>query len=540
MHCPQRRRRSLRELSLSQRLAKGRSLYEDGSWQEALEHLAALADSTDSNASVSCEARFLHGRVLLRLRRRDEGASEMEAVVRSDCPADLRTRAAFNAARAHARRGRAEEARSYYRRVEALAPESTLADDSRYRGALASMELEDEAEFIRALSSLPATYPDGDMRGEARFRLAWHARSRASRAATAAERSEHWTEALRWLDASIADDPLETAEDIRGRTEYWRARTQADLGRQADAVDQYRAISQRFPLSYYGQQALARLNETAPDAHSTEVARLRGAGPSASNLTFAWHAILDTPAMKRGLALLRVGEPSLARRELDYVIARHRNDGQVRMLVAALYDATGEFATASRIARGRLAAFAGQAPHGQAWHLWRIAYPRAFAPLIEEVASREGVPATFVRAVAREESAFDPEAVSVARAYGLIQLIRPTARRFARELGLASTPAALKQPEINLRIGTRFIAFLWRHYADNPALVPAAYNAGEGASDRWLRARRSEPLDVWIENIPYDETRRYTRRVLQSYGIYRWLDEQALPALRPELPTGNP
>ena len=537
---PPRRRRALRHLSPEEQLAQGRTLYRDGAWQKTVEHLEELADETEAADSIRCEAQFLRAQALLRLRRRDQGAQEMEAVASGACSRELRTRAAFNAARAHARRGRAEKARTQYQQVETLSPASTLADDARYRGALASLELGDETGFQSALSTLPTNYPDGDMRGEARFRLAWHARQQASDASDARTRREHWTDALRWLDASIADDPQESAEDIRGRSHYWRARTQAELGRQADAIAEYLSLSGRFPLSYYGQQALARLRETASEQYEAEIERLRGGGPATTPLTFPTHPAIESGAMQRGLSLLRVDEPALARREFDDVMTRHRSDPEVRLIVAAAFAASGDFATASRLTRSRLASFAGEPPHGRAWHLWRIAYPQAFAPLIEGIASRESVPAAFVRAVAREESAFDPEAVSVANAYGLIQLIRPTARRFARELGLESSPQALKQPETNLRIGTRFIGFLWRHYALNPAVVPAAYNAGEGASDRWLRARGDETLDVWIENIPYDETRRYTRRVLQSYGIYRWLDDRQLPPLRPQLPRPEP
>src|SRR6185436_16894945 len=147
------------------------------------------------------------------------------------------------------------------------------------------------------------------------------------------------------------------------------------------------------------------------------------------------------------------------------------------------------------------------------------------------------VPADFVRAVAREESGFNPESVSTALAYGLIQVIRPTAKPHARALGLPSDPDSLKRPDVNLRIGSHFIRELWTRYAQNPAIVPAAYNAGYFATDRWLQSSGNLALDEWIERIPYRETRRYTRRVLQSYGIYAWLDSGRLPPLPARLPA---
>ena len=113
----------------------------------------------------------------------------------------------------------------------------------------------------------------------------------------------------------------------------------------------------------------------------------------------------------------------------------------------------------------------------------------------------------------------------------------PTARRFAGEVGVRATPRTLTKPEVNLKIGARYMAWLWNRLGENPALVPSAYNAGEGAVRRWLGEDASRPLDVFIEEIPYDETRRYTRRVLQTYGVYQWLANESLPELRAKLPA---
>ena len=77
---------------------------------------------------------------------------------------------------------------------------------------------------------------------------------------------------------------------------------------------------------------------------------------------------------------------------------------------------------------------------------------------------------------------------------------------------------------------------LFEKYEANPGLVPAAYNAGAGAVERWLREDRTRPFDVFVEEIPYEETRRYTRRVLQSYGVYSFLDGAELPAIPATLP----
>ncbi len=98
---------------------------------------------------------------------------------------------------------------------------------------------------------------------------------------------------------------------------------------------------------------------------------------------------------------------------------------------------------------------------------------------------------------------------------------------------------ALLKPELNLTLGARFMASLAASFRGHYAFVPPAYNAGPAAVSRWLRERGHETLDVWVENIPSDETRGYTRRVLQSYGVYHWLATGELLAL-PLGPAATP
>jgi soluble lytic murein transglycosylase len=515
-----------------ERLVRAQAFLRGFAYEEAENEARSLASST-RDQGLRCAAELTQGKAMLQRRERDESASLLERVADRCTEGEIRSAALYHAAQAHARRNRHAESVRLYDRLEELEPASALADDARYRAALSALALGDDAAFRERLGALPGRYPGGDMRGEARFRLAWESLARA-RAANGDERSTALREALAELEANLAEGPLESAEDIRGRSRYWHARVLTELGEARLATGELEAIARDLPLSYYGQQALARLDECDRDraaAIRTSLAPLPGAA------SFAHRSEVDSPGFARALELVRVRAFEEARLDFE-AIGAFDSDDELAWIALATLSHGGDYAYASRLARRR-SDFMLEAPAGDHWVRWRVAYPDAFDPLIETAASAESVPASFVRAIAREESAFDPSAVSPALAYGLIQLIRPTARRFGRELGLGTTPTDLKTPEINLRIGTRFISFLWRRYETNPALVPAAYNAGEAAVDGWLRVRPDEPLDVWIENIPYDETRRYTRRVLQTYGVYSWLESTSLPPLAVALPPAN-
>ena len=306
------------------------------------------------------------------------------------------------------------------------------------------------------------------------------------------------------------------------------------LGRRDEAVTAWAELATDWPLSYYAQQAWRRLERLDPQSAAQVRSRLSAAGDS-EPLTFPWRAELDTPAFARTLELLTVGAIDRAREELGHAgFLGAGADPDARWLAAALYHRAGALPEAARLVRHQLSTFRRVPPVARGRALWRLAYPRAFAPLIEEHGLERGVPPSFVRAVAREESSFDPRAVSWAHAYGLVQIILPTARRYGADLGVPITAQTLRRPEVNLAVGTRLMASLRAKYAQQPGLVPAAYNAGGGAVDRWLRSNATGDFDEFVERIPYDETRRYTRRVLQTWGIYSWLDDARLP----ELPLG--
>ena len=123
----------------------------------------------------------------------------------------------------------------------------------------------------------------------------------------------------------------------------------------------------------------------------------------------------------------------------------------------------------------------------------------------------------------REESAFNPDAHSGANAIGLMQLVGGTARLLAKGTPLVTDDTALRRPEVSIALGSKLLGQLRTSFAANPSLAIAAYNSGAGAVRRWLGERGGDDFDVFVERIPYDETRNYLKRVLASEGAYAYL-----------------
>ena len=141
----------------------------------------------------------------------------------------------------------------------------------------------------------------------------------------------------------------------------------------------------------------------------------------------------------------------------------------------------------------------------------------------------------------RQESNFDPEVVSPARAVGLMQLLPETAKATAALLHLPHDDSKLTLPVQNITLGTRYLRELLDKLGESTPLSIAAYNAGPEAIKRWLSHAKGQELDVFVEAIPYIETRGYVVRVLGNLARYGYMDrgEAGVPSLDLELETGS-
>ena len=141
----------------------------------------------------------------------------------------------------------------------------------------------------------------------------------------------------------------------------------------------------------------------------------------------------------------------------------------------------------------------------------------------------------------REESGFNPRVESWANARGLLQLLDDTAARMARRDELSNYRfARLDEPDINVRLGSAYMQSLGESFDNHPVLISAGYNGGSGNVTRWLNEFGDLPLDLFVEDIPFGQTRNYAKRVLMSHWIYSYLyGEYRAPRLAFDLPAGQ-
>ena len=152
----------------------------------------------------------------------------------------------------------------------------------------------------------------------------------------------------------------------------------------------------------------------------------------------------------------------------------------------------------------------------------KIIYPQKYTELVDKYSAENNLDKMLVYAIIKAESNFEPNITSQSGAMGLMQVMEETAREIADELGYVyEEKENLYEPEVNIMIGTRYFANLLKAYEGNTNLALAAYNAGIGNVNKWIKEGIIKSDGSDIENIPFKETNNYVRKILRDYKIYK-------------------
>ena len=455
-------------------------------------------------------------------------ASTLFDAVGSNCstPEDLVARALFQSGRRLQDQHELTAAIQQFESLERRFPQHRLADDARLRLANAYLELGSEAKFVELVLRMPDDYPSGDQVPEGLFQLALHRMTKGDWPGT-----ESLLTTIGKLPRIEQRDDAEQAE----RQIYFLARARLEIGQVDAALRLLEQLVRERPFSYYMLLAYAQLMQRVPE----RAAQARDAGLAAtasSPFVLAYQPQLDTPGFARAMELLALGESEKASRELKALGLSKELELQLLWIKATYEAAGGELKATQKIVRERLREWTRYWPGG-AWEAaWKIAYPQPYYDLVKRETQRTEVPIPLAYAIMREESLFDQEAVSAADAHGLMQLIVPTAKTAAKELGIAASARTLQQPAVNIALGCQVLKRLLERFSKQPLLAIPAYNAGPGRPARWIKERPDMDFDIWVESIPFIETRTYFKHVLASRAAYAWLYDHALAENAMRLP----
>ncbi len=452
---------------------------------------------------------------------------------------DLQIKSLYRAGRAYAFIGQHDTATARYQAAQRVDPAHSYADDALLREAEEWTSRGDGKQAQATLASLPKQFPEGDNVAEAMWRLGHQAWKRGDTDAAI----KSWKQ-----QATLV--PHDDNYFGEGQAQYWLGRAYAKQGKQAEALASWEAGVRKYPAAYYAMIGLNRIRETDAKRFATLAADLAadpdGFDAKAPAFTFQPRVEYGQPGFQRALELLRLGLGDSAEAELRKLgLTAPKGKRRVEeaetveklWAMAYLFDRAGRFDSSHWPTRWHILDYRRAWPSGTNRARWQIAYPRAYADLLAAHAKTNNVPFAMQIAIVREESAFDPLLESYANAIGLTQMIAVTAERFAKGTGITPNREALRDPEKNVTIGSRFLGHLFAYWKDFTALVPASYNGGEGYVRRNLAKRGTQATDEFIEGILDDQIRNYSKRVLGTFFTYSWLYERTIPLIPNTIPT---
>ncbi len=325
--------------------------------------------------------------------------------------------------------------------------------------------------------------------------MAWRVR--------AALRNADWNEALAGINS------MEPQQQREKAWRYWKARALKALGRRDNAQAMFTALSDDY--GYYSQLATDELDTqtaAAPAGHQPEQAAI--------------DEVAAQPGIQRALALYRMGLDIEASKEWAWAV-RPYSDRQL-LAAAEIAHQNGFHERAIDTAERTLLL-----------HDFGLRFPTPYRTDLQEPLRDNKLDEAWVYGLMRQESRFTTHARSTVGAAGLMQIMPTTARWAAHRLGMKGyRTESIHKLDINLKIGTYYLKTVLSRFDNNPVLASAAYNAGPGRAQQW---RGDRPLEgaIYIETIPFDETRDYVKKVMSNTVYYSQLLGQATASLKQRL-----
>ncbi|WP_249673032.1 transglycosylase SLT domain-containing protein [Pseudomonas abieticivorans] len=300
----------------------------------------------------------------------------------------------------------------------------------------------------------------------------------------------------RWEEAYELSQRLPADLATTNRWKYWQARSLELAQPQNPLVPQlYRNVARE--RDFYGFLAADRTQ--APYQLTNKPLVLTQA---------LINKVRNTPGIRRALELHARGQIVDGRREWYHVSRLFSRDEMVAQAKLA-YDLQWYFPAIRTISQA------------QYWDDLDIRFPMAHRDALVREAANRGVHSSWVFAITRQESAFMDDARSGAGAMGLMQLMPGTAKETARKFSIPlASPQQAIDPDKNIQLGAAYLSQVQSQFNGNRVLATAAYNAGPGRVRQWLRGANHLSFDVWVESIPFDETRQYVQNVLSYAVIY--------------------
>lgn len=464
-------------------------------------------------------------------------------------------------AKAAGRLGEYQAAASAFDKIYRLSPKSKVGKQVLFQSAFLSYQFQDYDGAARKFSEFIQQFPGSELSRDSQWYLAWlkylrgdfdgayHGFAQISSGKNKSFKYIRIGKKRKRRKVEIATDTVTI-----DRAQYWMGMSLLKLEKTSEARSIFEKLSRDPSIGYYAVASYYRLsnlpqssssNVNADSAQHIEVndvsigedmtAQLSTTLPPADmefngelgpNANFNNAKLAYRFERAKNLALMTLDD--LCRLELAEIEKHTKTHGDLKQLME-LYQNVQSYFRSSYIGEVSFSVERVQTGLIQARNLWEAAYPRAFDSVVMAQSKSLGIHEELIWSIMRAESHYRQDARSPVGAMGLMQLMPFTASKVADLAGIKDfDPTQLIQPEVNIKLGSRYLQRLFEKYTYVP-LIAASYNAGPHRVASWLKSFGNLDMDEFIEHIPFFETRNYVKRVVRNYQIYALLYNSKLP-----------
>lgn len=497
--------------------ARADKLYETKNYSEAADAYTTLL--TKFPATSSPQTNLKRMTAYANAKKMSEAQLAFNSISQS---ADEKAEAFYQLARGYANAGLWAQARTTVEEMREKFPSNDFTPKAFVAVGTAAGDAKNSLEESYFLKSALGYFPNAVEIAGAQFELAWLEHENNNFVASSQKLIEHLA---RYVDKDTTN---------RGKAGYWAARDSERAAKMPEACALYDATVYRYGANWYGYLALQRLTA------------LRGQGKCAAPVSFPADSLV--PKAVANLKTVTVAAETITPKELertnkadelstigffDWAFEEFQeakktapNSPKINLALAKYYQSRGDNVNALLALAKSYPDYAQMFPEEMGREEWSVFYPLINWSEIKTWANSRRLDAYQVAGLIRQESVFNPRAASPAKAYGLMQLIIPTARSTAKKYGNAATITveALFQPALNIELGTAYM----RDQLDKFGRIEymaVAYNAGPGRVPQW-RATLPAEIDEFVEEIPFRETKGYVQGVIRNSAQYRRLYDE--------------
>jgi soluble lytic murein transglycosylase len=403
-----------------------------------------------------------------------------------------------------------EHQKQIVEQMESSFPRSQWLAEALFSSANMYMLRRDYPTAVGYYSYLATHFPENTNAAAAHWRAGW-----------LSYREGLFADASRMFDEQIRLYPgaKETVSAI-----YWRGRLyEMQDHKPANAAANYRTLIRAYQHFFYAQMArqrLAALGNAQPVAQP-QLDSLQAPPVPALQESFP----ADSPHLAKARLLANAGLNDYIAQE---IAADPGSSSWSALAEAQIYASYGETYRAMRALKRALPYAATASIKSIPLVYWRILFPKPWWETIKTESAKNNLDPYLVASLIRQESEFDPSVVSYANAYGLMQLLPSTGKTLAREEGISHFETfQLLDPEMNIRLGTRYLRQMLDKFGGVQEYALAAYNAGDGRVVDWQSAGPYNGIDEFVESIPFTQTREYVEAISRNEETYRAIDAVA-------------